>query len=286
MTHRFLKKTLLAVLGLTLIATIIYFNFKNDDFQKPLEYHSDGNSRKVIDVKIQMAFTSDVLEFKAEVVDSLVIIEGDVILGTLEDFELQALAAVTGKGKLWENGIIPYKVQSNHPNKDEILKAIKEINDKTNINLKPRLNEIDYVSFSNKPNCASYVGKQGKAQVIECGNCTYGSIIHEILHAAGFYHEHTRKDRNEYITINKENIEDGSYDNFKCYIDRYLSGNDIKTYDYNSIMHYDEFSFSKNGNKTIIVKTKSNDSTIKIGQRNGLSEGDIIGINLTYPLKK
>ncbi|MDY2586784.1 M12 family metallopeptidase [Winogradskyella aquimaris] len=281
-----LNKIIIAIVLVIILALTLIYLLNKNDFHKPLEYRSDYGSRKFIEVKFQMAFTEEEVEFIAEVVDSLVITEGDIILGTLKDFELQGFAAVTGEGKLWDRGIIPYVIESNHPKKDEILKAIEEINTKTKIKLLPRLNERDYVYFMNKPNCASYVGRQKDGQVIECGNCSYGSIIHEILHAAGFYHEHTRKDRGKYIIVNEENIEINSSDNFRRYIDRFLSGKDIKDYDYNSIMHYDEYSFSKNGKKTIEVKKLQQDSVIKIGQRDSLSDGDIRGINITYHLKQ
>ena len=70
-----------------------------------------------------------------------------------------------------------------------------------------------------------------------------GSIIHEIGHAAGFYHEQQRPDRDLFIEVNEENIEEGKEDNF----DIRTSGLTLGPYDYGSIMHYGSRAFSTGG---------------------------------------
>lgn len=56
--------------------------------------------------------------------------------------------------------------------------------------------------------CYSYVGLVGGPQELSIGtNCDEISLVeHEFLHALGFFHEHTRYDRDEYVTIHLENI--------------------------------------------------------------------------------
>jgi hypothetical protein len=42
-----------------------------------------------------------------------------------------------------------------------------------------------------------------------------GTPIHELMHAIGFFHEHSRADRDFHVTINWQNIETGELLNFK-----------------------------------------------------------------------
>ena len=71
-------------------------------------------------------------------------------------------------------------------------------------------------------------------------NYQWTNIVHEIGHAIGFFHEHSRPDRDEFITIHEENI-DGEYmHNFrKCSYT--LAEDEGIPYDVGSIMHYGRY---------------------------------------------
>jgi hypothetical protein len=77
-----------------------------------------------------------------------------------------------------------------------------------------------------------------------------GTIMHELLHALGFWHEQSRPDRDNFVKINLQNVIAGMAYNF----DKYDSS-EVDTlgmpYDYDSIMHYEWNAFSKNGKATI-----------------------------------
>jgi len=162
--------------------------------------------------------------------------------------------------------------------KRRIAQSIKEIESRTCIRFPQRTNEVDYISVESRGGCWSSLGRRRGRQVLSLKQfgCVYtGIIIHEFLHALGFYHEQTRSDRDDYVEINWQNIRPGLQSQF-----RKRSTNNLDTdYDYSSIMHYGREAFTKNGFSTI---TPIPDRRVKIGQRSGLSEIDILRINRLY----
>jgi len=241
-----------------------------------------GNHRhgQLQSANVKLPFTNKVQSVQVEILDGYVIIEGDIILGRQSDLMSRRSAAVNNRH--WANAIIPYTIQSGHPKKSSIEQAIQHVNSKTNLTLKPRTTENDYVEFIVSGGCASFVGRIGGKQSIFIGNCSFGSIVHEICHAAGFYHEQSRQDRDNYVTINWGNITPGRENNFH----KYAAGNgtDLGAYDYGSIMHYPKWGFSNNGQNTIDIKMPPGTPSTVIGQRSGLSDSDISGINTIYPV--
>lgn len=57
--------------------------------------------------------------------------------------------------------------------------------------------------------------------------------MHELMHAIGFYHEHCRPDRDQYVIVDKEKIDNINYEKLRT--------SDVRMfgpYDKKSIMHY------------------------------------------------
>lgn len=95
--------------------------------------------------------------------------------------------------------------------------------------------------------CCSYVGRRGGGpQAISIGkNCDkFGIVVHELGHVIGFWHEHTRPDRDRHVSIVRENIQPGQEYNFlKMEVQEVESLGE--TYDFDSIMHYARNTFSR-----------------------------------------
>ncbi len=246
---------------------------------QPEMYKPEVTNRNVRQATIQLPFAKSAQRLNVEVIDGLVILDGDMIVGRAVAVFGEGAAAISGNNYRWNNGVIPYKIANNHPKRNDIMTAISRVNAQTKLCLTPRTNESDYVEFISGSGCASWVGKQGGRQEIVIGGCSLGSIQHEILHASGLFHEQSRQDRDNYITINWNNISSGKTHNFQKYTDRGYAGVDLGAYDFGSIMHYGPTAFSKNGQATIVSKISGK----TFGQRTALSAGDKAGVNALYP---
>ncbi|XP_074471219.1 low choriolytic enzyme-like isoform X2 [Sebastes fasciatus] len=175
---------------------------------------------------------------------------------------------------------IPFLINQEYDDteRSEILGAMKDFECKTCIRFIPRETQRAYLSVEPKSGCSSLLGTTGGKQVLSLqrfGCVRHGIIQHELLHALGFYHEHTRSDRDQYVKINWDNVYKFSVYNF-----RKQDTNNLNTpYDYSSIMHYGRNAFGKRRSETIIPIP---DSSVPIGQRDELSKIDILRINRLY----
>src|SRR5690606_23206778 len=108
----------------------------------------------------------------------------------------------------WEANNIPVKIEVTEK-KHRITKALKKFGQFTPVQFTEYNGEKDYILIQSAEEevCQSYLGKKGGPQEIRLHeHCTSGQIIHELLHALGFVHEHNRADRDQYIHIHWENV--------------------------------------------------------------------------------
>ncbi|MCM4157145.1 M12 family metallopeptidase [Gramella sp. AN32] len=181
----------------------------------------------------------------------------------------------------WPDNTVYYDVDSGLSDSDRVYDAIAHWESKTNIEFVKRSGQSNYIYFTRGSGCSSYIGMTGSKQEVTLGdNCTTGNTIHEIGHALGLWHEQSRVDRDKHITVHFENIKSGMEYNFQTYEESGYKGEEFtSTLDFESIMMYSPYSFSKNGEPTI---TRADGSIFSV-QRNNLSSGDIKGIDTMYP---
>ena len=210
------------------------------------------------------------------------IAEGDIILNNIN--KQSAIVIKPSNDTRWHQNTLPFRISAQMPTKNKlsIYQAMLEIARHSNLRFQ-ELDEqdsmTDFVYFkpSDSTICASHVGRKGGMQeIILAPRCAKGSTMHEILHALGIWHEQSRIDRDQYIQIDWSNIIEGKAHNFEQHLN---DGVDIGAYDYQSIMHYSAYAFSKNGQPTIRPLYGSPN----IGQRIQLSEKDITALNAIYP---
>jgi hypothetical protein len=246
------------------------------------EEFNPGKKRTTRKIRAALPFHNDTREVEVDVVNGQAVLEGDIVLGRIDQVaippDVSAAVAIKGAQYRWPNGVMPYELGSgfSQADKDRIQKAIQHINSKTKACIVPKkAGHKDYVRLIKSSGCWSYVGRQGGRQDASVpSGCGFGSTVHELTHALGMWHEQSRSDRDNHVTIKWENIIDSKKHNFNKHI---ADGIDIGSYDCGSIMHYGPTAFTKNGKATIVGKTCKS-----FGQRSGLSSKDIAGINTIY----
>ncbi|VDO08990.1 unnamed protein product [Haemonchus placei] len=117
--------------------------------------------------------------------------------------------------------------------------------DQRMIHLNSRGLAEDRIGVFMENGCWSSVGKRGGLQKLSLGRgCEHVRIAaHEIGHALGFFHTHSRHDRDDYITVDIENIEPGETSQFKTK-SKTDNNNYGIPYDYGSVMHYEATRYS------------------------------------------
>uniref|UniRef100_F7BBI5 Metalloendopeptidase n=3 Tax=Ciona intestinalis TaxID=7719 RepID=F7BBI5_CIOIN len=179
--------------------------------------------------------------------------------------------------------IVPYTFNANvaESKREKVRQAILRYNEVTCIRIRPRRGERDYIEIKDGTGCMSDLGRSGGKQSMTLGrgcDSMRGIIIHEFMHALGFFHEQSRFDRDRYVTVVWNNIKSGANVNFNK-MGRETWDSYGSDYDPDSVMHYGGNFFSKNGRPTIINKATGRAVNY---QRRDFSRQDLLQLNRKY----
>ena len=212
--------------------------------------------------------------------EGVAVVQGDLVVGEIVDDDGSPSGLVKAPSiRLWPSRVIPFYIQPNLKEPERVMQALALFTN-TAIQFVPYSDQDNVLVFEDSTGiCKSYVGMIGGKQPLWVSpGCEATEIAHEIMHALGFVHEQNRTDRDQYIEMFPDNIEDQYKDNFFRLPDDMMKVSGLAPFDFESLMMYPPTMFSKNGQATMRSKIQGQD----IHPDSGPSPRDIERMNKVY----
>ncbi len=179
----------------------------------------------------------------------------------------------------WPDGIIPYVFDANVSidRQDAMLAAMAQWQARADVRFVPRAGHENYVYIIGGGfNASDHVGMGGGLNTVTIAGWNQPrTIMHELGHVLGFWHEIQRSDRDKYVQIHLDAIADIAEHNFEIRKNETIIG----PYDFESIMHYGQCAFAECGNcnaecRSITVLPPNENMQEVIGTLPGISWND------------
>ena len=225
-----------------------------------------------------------------EEIEGRAVFQGDIILSAEQLKQVRGAEKSSSTGRTdpavrWPNNVVYYAIDVSLPNQARVTSAIAHWEANSLMRFVVWTNQPghpNYITFRPGAGCSSPVGMPNGHDYIDLHPlCDAGSVIHEIGHTIGLWHEHTRSDQTSNIIVNWSNIRPEVVQNFQTYTQQGFDGFDLGATDYGSIMIYPSLISDPAFvyNPSIPVLTRLNGTTWP-GQRTALSTGDKAGAEI------
>lgn len=170
-----------------------------------------------------------------------------------------------------------------------VFKAMTIFSNETCVRFVPKTeHHLEHIKFTKANVCGSTIGyRPNRSEPLDVTYSSYclkfpGAIQHELLHVLGLFHEQSRPDRDDYITVMWENIDPSKFMPLKVmfkgekklsaeYYQNFVKINaeNVETfglpYDFKSLLHYPGNAFAKqNTNVTMVCKVSGGKEKARI----------------------
>ena len=159
----------------------------------------------------------------------------------------------------WPGGVVYYRFHSqlNALQRQQVLEAMAVLSSVANLTFQERTNQPNYIEIivNKKEADAGYstsIGMSGHRQVVAIGLSGFqlrGLIMHELMHALGFWHEQQRPDREQFVNVREDLIAANEIGNWTI-----MNVTADGPYDFASLMHYQPWASSPTADRTLEVR--------------------------------